>query len=503
MAQLQRIPYKWIVATAFVSGLFMDLMDSTIVNVALPRLGRQFQAGNTTLEWVVTGYLLSLAVWIPASGWIGDRFGTKKTFLFALAMFTTCSALCGLSQSMGQLIVFRILQGVGGGMLTPVGTAMLFRAFPPAERARAATILMVPTVVAPALGPVLGGWLVTDVTWRAIFYVNLPIGVIGFLFALFLLKEHREEAAGRFDLWGFLLSGAGLALVLYALSQAPDHGWTSKTVLTAGLAGVVSFALLVSLELRHREPLLDLRLFADRMFRNANLAFYMVVGTLFPFILIFTLLLQELRGLSALQTGLVGFPLPLGTMVIIPFVGRLYPRIGPRRLIAAGLCGAAVTSGLFLWVDLSTSLWLVAGIMFLLGLAFGFCIIPVQAASYATITPQDMGRASALFSTGRQVAVSLSVATLITVLTSRTRTHVAEALRAVDSGARVAAAQHGTLLAFHDTFAASAVIALVGVGVALLIRDADAAATMRPAPVVPIDAAPSRQELPVAVLGDG
>src|SRR5579875_994653 len=207
--RLATLPYKWLVAAAFVTGLFMDLMDSTIVNVALPRLGQQFHAGNTTLEWVVTGYLLSLAVWIPASGWIGDRFGTKKTFLFALAMFTVCSALCGLAQSMEQLIVFRILQGVGGGMMTPVGTAMLFRAFPPNERARAATILMVPTITAPALGPVLGGWLVTDVTWRAIFFVNLPIGVLGFLFALAFLREHREPAAGRLDLLGFLLSGGG------------------------------------------------------------------------------------------------------------------------------------------------------------------------------------------------------------------------------------------------------------------------------------------------------
>src|SRR5579884_892266 len=195
---IRTMPYKWIVAVAFVAGLFMDLMDATIVNVALPQLGRQFRADTTTLEWVVTGYLLSLAVWIPASGWVGDRFGTKKTFLFALAMFTTCSALCGLAQSIDQLILFRILQGVGGGMLTPVGAAMLFRAFPPAERARASTILMVPSITAPALGPVLGGWLVTDVTWRAIFYVNLPVGVLGFLFALFFLRESREESAGRF-----------------------------------------------------------------------------------------------------------------------------------------------------------------------------------------------------------------------------------------------------------------------------------------------------------------
>src|SRR5262249_36304650 len=150
------IEYKYLVAIVFIFGLFMDILDTTVVNVALPTLGRQFHAGNGTLEWVVTGYLLSLAVWIPASGWVGDRFGTKKTFMFALATFTLGSALCGLAQSIDQLIAFRILQGVGGGMLTPVGMAMVFRAFPPNERAAASAFVAVPTLIAPMLGPILG-----------------------------------------------------------------------------------------------------------------------------------------------------------------------------------------------------------------------------------------------------------------------------------------------------------------------------------------------------------
>src|SRR5262249_7366093 len=159
-AGFQTLPYKWLVAAVFVSGLFMDLLDTTIVNVALPTLGKEFNAANTTLEWVVTGYLLSLAVWIPASGWLGDRFGTKKIFLLALFLFTVGSALCGESWSIGSLIAFRVLQGVGGGMLTPVGTAMVFRAFPANERAQASAVLAIPIAVAPAIGPILGGLLV-------------------------------------------------------------------------------------------------------------------------------------------------------------------------------------------------------------------------------------------------------------------------------------------------------------------------------------------------------
>src|SRR5882724_918157 len=257
--------YKWLVAVAFVAGLIMDLMDATIVNVALPTLGRDFGAGTDTLEWVVTGYLISLAIWIPASGWISDRFGSKRTFAFALVVFTAGSALCGVAWSAGSLIAFRVLQGVGGGMMTPVGTAMLFRAFPAAERARASAILTVPTAIAPALGPVLGGWLVDSASWRWIFYVNVPVGIATIVFALLFLREHTEPGAGRFDVWGFICSGGGLALVIYALSEGPTYGWTSVPVLVSGSAGLVLFALLVVVELGRPDPMLHLRLFGDRM----------------------------------------------------------------------------------------------------------------------------------------------------------------------------------------------------------------------------------------------
>src|ERR1700682_2177204 len=242
------LEYKWLVAIVCVCGMFMDIMDTTIVFVATPTLQRDFHTTTTSIEGVVLGYLLSLAIWIPASGWIGDRIGTKKVFLFALAMFTIASALCGQAHSLGELVTFRVLQGVGGGMLTPVGTAMLFRAFPPVERAKASTVLIIPTVLAPALGPIVGGWLVTDVSWRWIFYVNLPVGVVGFVLGALYLREHREETAGRFDLPGFLLSGAGLALVLYALSEGPEKGGRSASVLFSGIVGVVLFALLIVVE---------------------------------------------------------------------------------------------------------------------------------------------------------------------------------------------------------------------------------------------------------------
>ena len=254
----RRIADKWVVAIVYVSALFLDILDTTIVNVAIPALGRELRTESA--EWVVLGYTLSLAVWIPTSGWLGDRFGTKRVFLFALMAFTCGSLLCGAAQTIGQLIAFRVIQGIGGGMLTPVGLAMLFRAFPPAERARAAMLIMIPTLAAPALGPVLGGLIVTNISWRWIFLVNFPIGLVALWFGWRHLQEHRHPATGRFDIAGFALSASALALIVYTLSDGPHSGWSSPLVVTCGVVGVLAAIVMTVVELRIPSPMLDLGL---------------------------------------------------------------------------------------------------------------------------------------------------------------------------------------------------------------------------------------------------
>jgi len=461
-----RIPYKWIVAIVFVAGTFMDILDTTSVNVALPTLGREFGVSVADIEWVVLGYLLSLAVWIPASGWIGDRFGTKRIYLFALVMFTGASMLCGVATSLNELIAFRILQGVGGGMLVPVGTAMLFRAFPPIERAKASTVLIVPTVLAPALGPVIGGWLVTEHSWRWIFYLNVPVGIATFVLGLFGLKEHREPTAGRFDLVGFLLSGGGLAAILFALSRGPSDGWGAPVVAGPLVGGILAFALLIYVETHVPEPMLALRLFAERMFRNANIVTALAFGSFAGLLFILPLFLQTLLGLSALESGLTTFPQAIGMILASQVAGRLYHRIGPRRLVIGGLIALTIVTFPLTGVGFGTSLWVIRGIMFLRGIAMAFAFVPIQACSYANIAPQDTGRASAIYSAQRQIAASLGVAALATVL--------AEAL-ARNGGLADPA---GALQAFQLTmFVATALIA-VAVASAFLIRDRDAASTI-------------------------
>jgi EmrB/QacA subfamily drug resistance transporter len=467
-------PDKYVVAVVFVIGVFMDILDTTVVNVAIPQLSDHFHVGIPTIEWVVTGYLLSLAVWIPASGWIGDRFGTKRTFLFALGMFTGASALCGLAWSAPSLIAFRILQGVGGGMLVPVGTAMLFRAFPPQERAKASSVLAVPTVFAPALGPVLGGLLVTYTSWRWIFFLNLPLGIAGFVFGFLYLEEHREPAAGRFDAAGFVLSGAGLALVLYALAEAPGRGWLSATVLVSGALGLLLFALLIFVEVKHPAPMLYLRLYRDRLFRQANIASLLAAGSLFGLIFLLPNFLQNLRGLSAFHSGLATFPQALGVLATVRIVGRVYPTVGPRRLLMFGLLGTTAMSMLFIKVDLHTSLWFIRMIMFGRGCFMAFAFIPLQTATFATVSPADTGRASSLYNAQRQMGAALGVASLATILASR-----------LNAAGGLRAPINAKVTSFHEAMAASGIFTVLGLISVWFIRDEDAAATMKPTTITP------------------
>jgi len=467
-----RIEYKWIVGIVFVFGLFMDLLDMTIVNVAIPDLARELDATTTQVQWVVTGYLLSLAVFIPVSGWLGDRFGTKKIFMLALFLFTSASLLCGLAWSIESLIAFRVLQGVGGGMLTPVGTAMLFRAFPPHERAKGAAILMIPMVVAPASGPVLGGYLVEFHDWRWIFLINIPVGVLGFVFAGLFLKEETQPNPGRLDVPGLLLASTGLAALMYALAEAGDRGLDDPRVLAFGLVGASVLIIFTIVELRTSEPMIDMRLFKNRLFATANGVQLIAFGGLMGGLFLLPLMLQSpaTRGLGAFDSGLATFPQALGVVMMVQISSRLYPRIGPRRLLGLGLVGVTATTFAFAFVDVGTDIWWIRGIMFARGSFFSFILICLQTATFATISPTDMGRASAISSAGRQVGASLGVALLATVLTNRLSANDTSLLPGADSA--------GAVDAFHEAFIVAGVLTAIGAVAALLISDKDAAVSM-------------------------
>jgi EmrB/QacA subfamily drug resistance transporter len=456
------------VSIVFVASMFMSIMDTTIVNVALPSLGRQFSVPTTAIDAVVVGYLVSLAVVIPVSGWLGDRFGTKRIFLIALALFSVASALCGLATSLPMLVLFRVLQGAAGGALTPVGTALLYRTFPPAQRVQVSRVLIIPTVIAPAVGPVLGGYLVDQLSWRWVFFVNVPIGIATCLFGLIFLREHREPGTGRIDLAGFLLAGIGLALTMYALSEGPTYGWTSIGILGSAILGLLVLGAFVVIELRTREPMVDLRLFSDRLFRATNLVSMFSSAGFLGVLYVGPLFLQEARGVSALTSGLTTFPEALGVVLSTQIVARLYPNVGPRRLMAGGLIGVTIVMSLLCLMELNTTLWLMRVLMFLTGAGMAFAFVPVQAASFAAISPAATGQASALFSAQRQLGSALGVAVLSSVLGIVGPTYLSATGTVVPN-----------VTAYHTAFLAAAALALLAACIALTVHDRDAAATMK------------------------
>jgi|SRR5579875_804514 EmrB/QacA subfamily drug resistance transporter len=462
------VSQKVSVSIIFVAAMFMSIMDSTIVNVALPSLSRDFHAPGTSIDAVVVGYLVSLAIIIPASGWLGDRLGTKRIFLAALALFTLSSALCGLATSLSVLVGLRLLQGIGGGAMTPVGTAILYRTFPPEERVQVSRILNIPTVFAPATGPVLGGLLIVNFSWRWVFYVNVPIGILAFLFGLFFLQEYRRQNTKSFDLYGFLLAGIGLALFMYALSEAPNYGWTSSSILGTGIIGLICLIIVIPVELRSTHPILELRLFRNRVFRTCNLLSLFSTAGFLGLLFAAPLFLQQARGVSALTSGLTTFPEAVGVLISTQIVTRLYPATGPRRLIVSGLTGVATVMALMSLIGQDTSLWIMRALMFLTGAGMAFSFTSVQAAAFATISTSETGQASALFNAQRQVGASIGVALLSTVISAVGITTVSA---------------NGTpmpnLAAYHASFIAAGALALIAACIGLIVHDSDAAATMR------------------------
>ncbi len=464
---ISRVSPKVAVSVVYVAAMFMTIMDATIVNVALPTIGRTFGVPSTSVASISIYFLVSLAVFISASGWLGDRFGGKRVLLAAIVVFTAASALCGAAGSVAELDVFRVLQGVGGGMMAPVGLAMLFRVFPPAERIRASAILTVPTTLAPALGPIIGGVLVTELSWRWVFFVNVPLGILALAFGLLFLERGNALAPGPFDVVGFLLVGASLGLLMYGVSEGPIRHWSSAVVLGAIAAGAALLAAGVLVELRKPRPLIDLRLLGNRLFRSGNavmvLASLSFLGTLY----VVSLFFQDGRGMSALSSGLSIFPEALGVMAGAQLASRLlYPVVGPRRNIALGMLGVTAATGLMTLVGGQTSLWWMRLLMFGLGVAMGQVFVPAQAAAFATISPEATGRASTMFNVIRQLGGAVGVAVLTTAIVAVGAT-------------RIAAGQVvPNLAAYHVAFAVAAGVAVVGAAVALTIHDADAASTM-------------------------
>jgi EmrB/QacA subfamily drug resistance transporter len=457
------VPHPRAVAIVYGASMFMSVMDTQIVNVALPTMAHDFHVSIPSVQWVVTVYLMSIAVCVPASGWLGDRFGSKRIYLIAVGSFTIASLLCAMASNLPELVVTRILQGAGGGMMVPVGMSMLYRAYPPDQRIGVARLITRVSVIAPATAPIIGGSLVTWESWRWIFTINIPVGAAALAFGSVFLIEHREPRRGGFDLPGAVLGGAGLGLLLFSVGSGPTLGWRSAAVDVTAAAAVMTITAFVLLELRREHPLLNLHLLSNRLFRQCCSILAFSSTSFFGSLVFTSLYLQGGLGLSAIDAGLSTFPEAIAIGITSQVVAKLFPKVGPRRLLASGFTGLALTCGALARAGETTSLWEIRCLCFALGVFVAFIMLPSQTSAFAQITPAETGHASAIFNTLQRALASLGVAVLATVLSL---------------GGGDVVHRRPSMAAFHWVFAANVALAAAGAALSLRIRDADAASAM-------------------------
>lgn len=429
------LSYRWQATLVIALGLLMAILDTTIVSVVLPQIATAFHTDFQTITWIGTGYFLATAAVIPIVGYLSDRIGSKTVFLVALVLFTIGSGLCVIAPNEKFLIAFRLLQGIGGGALIPVAMAIIFRLFGPMERAGAMVLLMVPLLLGPAFGPTLGGYLATNFSWNAIFTINLPIGVVAFILALFVLrgKDAEREANGDdqptahgFDLLGLVLSMAGFTAFVYGINRAGIDGWGNTTVLAFLVAGGLLLIAFIVVELLVKDPVMDLRLFRSYTFTIANILLWATSAVLFASLFLVPLLFERVEGLSALTTGEFLISQGLSMAVGLMISGKLYNKVGPRILAVIGVALVAISMLGFTRLDVTTTGWELQPWLILRGLGLGLVGQPVQTLAVSVVSNKLMAKASSLINSTKMVFGAVGVAVLTTYLTQQAANHASD-----------------------------------------------------------------------------
>lgn len=400
-------------------GAFMTILDTTIVNVAIDSLSREFNTDLKTIQWITTGYLLALATVIPLTGWAADRFGTKRLYMISMLLFVAGSALAGTATSDEQLIAYRVLQGLGGGMVMPAGMTILTREAGPERIGRMMSLVGVPMLMAPIIGPILGGWLVDDVSWRWIFYVNVPVGIVALFAAMRILPKDVPSPQEKLDWKGLLLLSPGLTAFVFGLSEVASSGGISATQawlpMVAGALFIAAFGMHA---LRIDYGLLDLHLVKEKVVMRASAATTMLFATaFFGTMFMIPLYYQVVRGESAFHAGLLLAPQGLAAAMMMPLSGKLTDTHGPGKVVLGGL--VLLVIGLFGWthVGVDTPLWFTASCQFVLGLGMGASMMPAMAAAYQEMTRDQVARATTALNIIQRVGGSIGVALLSVVLT--------------------------------------------------------------------------------------
>lgn len=494
--------YKWQVLIVMAVASFMVLLDTTVVNVALPSIMNDLGAGLDRAQLVITMYLLAIALVIPLTGYLSDLWGTKRLYTLCIAGFTLTSALCGLAWDINSLIFFRILQGLAGGITMPLGIALIFRSVTREEQGTMMSIAGMPIVLAPVLGPILSGYLVETSSWRLIFWLNVPIGIVGAFMAATMLRETERVGNLTFDYKGFILAGVGFSSALLGLTRVVEDGWTATPVLGLFLLSAVSLAGWVFVELREKTPLLDLRIFKNFTYTMAAIVYFVSTLIMFAALFLLPLFLQNVRGLTPIQIGLLLMPEGVALAFTLVIAGRLYDKIGPAPLIIPGLLGLAYSMWKLHGLDVTTSDADLVKILILRGVSMGLMALPAFTLALGVHAADAVARASALTNVLRQVFPAFGIALFATLLQTRAAFHFStlaqtvtpDSLAAVQvlSRLKVAAGQFGAsdafanqaavqvldgmvqqravVNAFHDVFLIGTGIVLLGLIPSLLLR---------------------------------
>jgi EmrB/QacA subfamily drug resistance transporter len=464
----QRFDPRWLPLIVTTIGAFMSILDGNIVNIALETILKDFHADLGGGQFVITAYIMALAVMIPLSGFLGERVGFKRLYIITIACFTAGSALCGFAWNLPSLIAFRVIQGVGGGMLQPLGMAIVFQLITPLERPKFVALLGVPMLVAPILGPSLGGYIVQYASWRMVFWINIPIGLLDVLLAFILLKPFPRRLGAKFDVRGFTYAAIGFPTLVFALGNVADGGWSSPVTLAALAIGAVATAMFIRVELRHHDPLLRIRLFADPLFRLSLSVQYIGFFSLFGLNFLLPLYLQIAYGWGPARTGTALLPMGIVAFVTMNLSARHYNRLGPRPFAGAGLTVLALTTLLWTRVDARTGLpWIIVLVCFR-GLALGFFAEALQMCTYNAVPEGQIPRATALVNTTQRLIGAVSAALIALVLLASLHLHGAPAGSSIVNGTAPAAL---TLTAFRDAFFFMTALSVLGILLSTFLRD--------------------------------
>lgn len=408
--------YKWLALLVVVFGTFMAILDTSIVNIAIPKMMAVFGVSADEIKWVLTAYMLTMGAVIPLTGYLGDRFGTKKVYLWAMILFTVGSALCGFAWSNASMIVARIIQAVGGGMIMPVSMAIIYQVIPQEERGMALGIWGIASMAAPAIGPTLSGYIVENLDWRLIFTINIPVGIVGIILTAVLLEEFPVRPTKGFDLLGFITVAGGLGCILYVLGEGNSIDWGEFKNIFLLITGFFSLLLFVVNELTCENPLLDLRILKIWPFTLSIILASGISITLFGGIFLLPLFLQNLQGHTAMQTGMILFPSAIATAITMPIGGKMFDKFGAKPVVIPGLIlliyGTYELSTITLDTSTTTIMWFTV----IRGLGMGLSMMPSSTAGMNAVPVHLVGRASSLSNVIRQVAASVGITVLTTYM---------------------------------------------------------------------------------------